>query len=198
MMHVVTWIPFYFHWTRFFGNFDFVFFCFKTLICHGKSSWDNRKLSTITLETMSCPYNNVNDVKRKIYFLKHSVRDELQTPLYHNSLTQSNRTNVNSTINADNFPYEFHNFNVTIWWLFFIISKYFPTHKIDIVLFTFPSIFFRCWPRFACYLHVRTEFPGSADVISGHRSRVPKIILIQLHNYTHRLTSHAKILHILL
>ena len=25
MMHVVTWIPFYFHWTRFFGNFDFVF-----------------------------------------------------------------------------------------------------------------------------------------------------------------------------
>ena len=120
----------------------------------GKSSRDNRKLSTITLETMSCPHNNVNDVKCKIYFLKHSVLDELQTPLYHNSLTQSDRANVNSlkyrnsafgslTINADNFPHDCHNFTVTIWWPFFIISKHFPAHKIDIVLFPFPPIFFR-------------------------------------------------------
>ena len=99
MMHVVTWIPFYFHWTRFFGNFYFVFFLFQNVHLPRQSSRDNRKLSTITLETMSCPYNNLNDVKCKIYFLKHSVRDELQTPLHHNSLKQSDRVNVNSLIN---------------------------------------------------------------------------------------------------
>ena len=103
-----------------------------------------------------------------------------------------------STINPDNFPQEFHNFIVTLWWHSFYYFKTFSRRQDWYCFVPFSSNLFQILPRLACHLHVRTEFPRSADVISSHGTRVPKIILMQLYNYTHRLTSHAMILHILL